>query len=158
MSEERYSYAGLLGVEFIGTVVMSSPQDGVYIGPIVRRGGLDGTNRGLSDGRVAQELSPGRIALHDYDSMPRGDEDSILWRKDGVHEGRPTAWGQVMRVEYRDGRVISCHSTGSRADNWRQAERLIMQMKKAFGPKVPEYSSRLNDGAQIGWDDEEVRR
>lgn len=158
MSEERYSYGGLWEEVLTGAVVLPSPRDGVYIGPIVRRGGLDGTNRGLSDGRVAQELSPGRIALHDYDNMPRGDEDSILWRNDGVHEGRPAAWGQVMRVEYRDGRVISCHSTGSRADNWRQAERLIMQMKKAFGPKVPEYSSRLNDGAQIGWDDEEVLR
>ena len=157
LEEIRYAYSSM-GERFTGVIVQPNPQNGVYVGPIVGRVGLDDIFRGMRDPWIAQVLGPGSIALHHYEDLPIGDQQALVLHKDGVHEGRPAAWGQVMRVEYRDGRVISCHSTGSRADNWRQAERLIMQMKKAFGPKVPEYSSRLNDGAQIGWDDEEVRR
>ena len=157
LEEIRYAYSSR-GERFTGVIVEPNPQNGVYVGPIVGRVDLDNNFYGMRDYWIAQALSPERIAIHYHSGLPSGDTDAILWQRGGIHVGRPVKWGQVMRVEYRDGNIISCHSTGSRADNWRQAGPLIIQMKKAFGPRVPEYSLRLTDGAWIGWDDEEVRR
>lgn len=157
LEEIRYAYS-TNGERFTGIVVEPNPQNGVYVGPVVGRVYLDDRFCGMRSGMIAQVLSPGRLAIHYYDELSSGSTDAIIRTKGGIHTSGSAQWGQVMRVEYKDGEAVSCHSTDGRADNWRQAESLIRQMMKAFGPRVPGYSSRLEDGATIGWDDEEVRR
>lgn len=113
LEEIRYSYTRSehIGNIFTGIVVAPNPQDGVYIGPIVGRVGLNGHFQGMPNGLIAQALSPDRIALHHYDALSEEAGDDILLHRDGVFQ-RPAyamGTGHAGRIQRRHGYLVPQH-------------------------------------------------
>ena len=107
LEEIRYAYSRY-DASFTGVIVEPNPQDGVYVGPIVGRVGLDGIFYGMRDSWIAQVLGPGRIALHYSNALPVGDDFAIYQKKRRCSRRPPTKMGtgHAGRIQRRQGYLV----------------------------------------------------